>query len=472
MPATRRILDEIFLRVSGAPLVRGNDLRILRNGEENYDAWIRAIRAARRWVHFETFLIHADAVGWKFADLLIACARKGVPVRLLCDWVGSVRKTSRRFWRALREGGVEVRFFNPPQFVSPLAWLHRDHRKMIGVDGEVAFVTGVCLGRMWAGDPARGIEPWRDTGVEIRGPAVADIERAFAQMWEAAGGRLPPQEKPAREAIPEAGRVGLRVIAGSPNTAGLYRLDHFIAAAARNYLWLTDAYFVGTTSYVQALSTATRDGVDVRLLVPGSSDIPLVRAISRAMYRPLLEAGVRVFEWGGTMLHAKTAVADGYWARVGSTNLNLSSWLGNWELDVVVEDEEFAAAMEKMYQDDLERATEIVLTPRRRLLTSGRKPQRAVRRRRGRMAVGALGIGSAVSASIGNLRVLGPAEARVLAAAGLLLFLLSLIALLWPWLLTVPAALLGAWIALALLRRAWQLHRRTTAEPPSGRDEA
>lgn len=463
MPSRGRIAEEVLLRVSGAPLVGGNRVRILRDGTENYAAWKEAIAGARRWIHFETFLIHEDPIGWEFAGLLMAAARRGVRVRLLCDWLGAVRRTSRRFWRLLREAGVAVRWFNPPQFVSPFAWFSRDHRKMIGVDGEAAFVTGVCLGQMWAGDPLRGMEPWRDTGVEIRGPAVAEIEQAFAQMWAAAGDPLPGDEVPRRSEIAEAGSVRLRVIASSPNTAGLYRLDHFIAAAARRYLWLTDAYFVGTTSYVQALSTAARDGVDVRLLVPGSSDIPLVSTISRAMYRPLLEAGVRVFEWNGPMLHAKTAVADRYWARVGSTNLNLSSWLGNWELDVVVEDEGFARAMEQMYLEDLQRSTEIVLTPRRRVLPLVPR-QRRSRRPRSRMAVGALGIGSAVGASITNLRVLGPAEARVMAAAGLLLALLSVVAVLWPWILTVPAALLGVWIAVTLLVRAWQLHRRAVGE--------
>ena len=466
MPGRTLIAQEVLARVTGAPLISGNRLRLLKDGAENYAAWRVALQGAQRWIHFETFLIHDDEVGREFAEILMAKARQGVPVRLLCDWIGSVRRTSRRFWRALREAGVQTRFFNPPQFISPFAWISRDHRKMISVDGEVAFVTGVCLGRMWLGDARRGVDPWRDTGVEVRGPAVADIEQAFAQIWAATGDPLPPDEIPRRHAIPPAGDVRLRVIAGTPNTAGLYRLDHFIAAAARRYLWLTDAYFVATTSYVQALCTAARDGVDVRLLAPGSSDIPLVAFLSRAMYRPLLEAGVRVFEWNGSMLHAKTAVADRYWARVGSTNLNLSSWLGNWELDIVAEDEAFARQMEEMYLQDLEHATEIVLTRQRRVLVSG--PPRPRRRRKGRMAVGALGISRAVGASIANLRVLGPAEAHVLATAGGLLLALSLVALLWPWAVTVPAALVGLWIALTLLARAWQLHKqaRERADPP------
>src|SRR6185503_4878833 len=139
------------------------------------------------------------------------------------------------------------------------------------------------------------------------------------------------------------------------------------AAMAQRTLWLTDAYFVGVTGYVQGLRAAVMDGVDVRLLVPGATDIPIIRAVSRAGYRPLLEAGIRVFEWNGPMLNAKTAVADGHWARVGSTNLNLASWIGNWELDVAVEDLEFGDEMEQMYLQDLDNATEIVLSEKNRV---------------------------------------------------------------------------------------------------------
>jgi cardiolipin synthase A/B len=146
-----------------------------------------------------------------------------------------------------------------------------------------------------------------------------------------------------------------------------FRLDQLIAAIARQRVWLTDAYFAGTTSYVQALRAAARDGVDVRLLVPNATDIPVLRPLSRAGYRPLIEAGVRVFEWNGTMIHAKTAVADDRWARVGSTNLNIASWLGNCELDAVVENAAFARQMEEQYLRDLSNATEVILDVRQKV---------------------------------------------------------------------------------------------------------
>jgi cardiolipin synthase len=470
----RDLADQAFSRAAGAPLVPGNSVRLLRDAKENYPAWLEAIASAERTIHFESYIVYDDAVGERFADALAAKARDGVRVRLIYDWLGAIGKTSRRFWRRLREAGVEVRCFNPPRLASPFGWLSRDHRKMITVDGRIGFVTGLCVGQAWVGDPARGIPPWRDTGVEVRGPAVADIEHAFASVWAATGEPIPPDELPDREDIPPAGDVMLRVVASMPNTAGLYRLDQLIAAVARRSLWLTDAYFVGIAPYVQALRAAAMDGVDVRLLVPGGSDIPLLRALSRAGYRPLLEAGVRVFEWNGSMLHAKTAVADGRWARVGSSNLNLASWIGNYELDVAVEDEGFAREAEAMYLDDLANATEIVLSTKRsfRFPREPRLPRALPRMSygsAGRVAAGAIRIGNAVGAAITNRRVLAPAEARTIVGASTLLFILAAVIVLWPRIITVPLAVISVWMAIALLARSHELRaeqkRRKSAIP-------
>jgi cardiolipin synthase len=481
VPSPGRLLaDQTFSRVAGAPLIGGNRIRILRDAAENYPAWAEAIESARRTVHFESYIIHEDEAGRRFADLLAARARAGVRVRLLYDWLGAYGHASRRFWRTLREAGVEVRCFNPPRFDRPFGWLSRDHRKMIAVDGRVAFVSGLCVGQRWVGYPERGIEPWRDTGVEVVGPAVTDIEQAFAQTWALTGEPCAEDELlPPRDAIAPAGDVTLRVIATVPHATGLYRLDQLIAAGARRTLWLTDAYFVGVTPYVQALRAAARDGVDVRLLAPGASDVWVVRSLSRAGYRPLLEAGVRVFEWNGSMLHAKTAVADGRWARVGSTNLNVASWLGNWELDVAVEDEGFAAAMEAMFLEDLTRATEIVLSDRARVRPLVQPPRKRLTRREagsgsaGRAAAGAIGIGSAIGAAITDRRALGPAEAKVMAAAGIALVALAMLGLVWPWLVAIPLSIIGGWIGVALLVRARALRRgNPAADPGQSRGEA
>src|SRR5512135_98518 len=172
----RLLAEQVFSRTAGATLERGNSVRILKDARENYPAWIEAIGRARNYVHFESYIIHNDDVGHTFASLLARKAREGVQVRVLYDWLGALGKTPRRFWNRLKAAGVEVRCFNPPRADSPFGWLTRDHRKMISVDGEIAFVTGLCVGRMWEGDPKRGVEPWRDTGVVIHGPAVADVD--------------------------------------------------------------------------------------------------------------------------------------------------------------------------------------------------------------------------------------------------------------------------------------------------------
>lgn len=457
------LLDQAFTRITGARATAGNKIELLRDARENYPAWLKAITGARSSIHFESYIIHDDDAGRQFADAMKAKAAEGVNVRVLYDWFGDCGATRRRFWRDLKSAGVDVRCFNPPRLDSPFGWVSRDHRKNIVVDGRIAFVSGMCVGNDWVGDPSRGIEPWRDTGVSIEGPAVADVDRAFARTWAIAGSPLPPGEIAHRKdtATSRQGMVA-RVVATQPSAGGLFRLDQVVAAAAQRSLWLTDAYFVAVTSYVHALCAAASDGVDVRLLVPMGSDVPGFRALSRSGYRPLLEAGVKVFEWDGPMLHAKTAVADGRWARVGSSNLNLTSWLGNWELDVAVEDEAFAGKMEAMYEDDLHHATEVVLSPRRRVQAVSPKAGRARPARQGSTrsaAAGAFGVGSTIGAAITSHRLLGPAEARLLGAVGALLIVVAGLIAWWPRLATVPLALGVAWIAASLLLQAWKLHR-------------
>jgi len=456
----RQVAERMFARAAGAPLVGSNAVRILRDAGENYPAWLSAIAGARRSVLFENYILADDATGREFIDAMVARARAGVAVRLIYDWMGALGVGTSRLLQPLVAAGGQVRCFNRPRIDSPFGWLTRDHRKMVAVDSTVGYVTGLCVSDKWRGDPQRGIAPWRDTGIEIRGPAVADIERAFAQTWAATGQGLLDVVP---SAVAPAGDVMLRVLASEPNLAGLYRLDQMIAALARESLWLTDAYYVGIAPYVQALRAAARDGVDVRLLVPGTSDVPLVGQVSRAGYRPLLEAGIRVFEWNGVMLHAKTAVADGRWARVGSTNLNIASWIGNYELDIAIEDEGCGRIMQDMYEDDLCNATEIVLGAKHRV----RRAAPAARPRRGagsggraaRAAAGALRIGNTVGAAFSNRRMLGPAESGMMFSVAIGFLGFAVIALLVPRAVTVPLALLALWIGVTLLVRAWRMRK-------------
>ncbi len=459
--------DRAFARAAGAAPTDGNAVRLLLDASENYPAWLAEIRAARRYVLFESYLVADDRVGHAFAEALVAKVREGVRVCVVYDWFGCL--PARWFWSMLRDAGAQVLGFNPPRLDSPFAWLTRDHRKSIVVDGEVAFVSGLCVSAEWEGDPGKRLQPWRDTGVEIRGPAVAEVEAAFVQTWAASGGeRL---ELPPAPTQTPPGKVRVRVIAGAPGATGTYRNDLLIASVARKRLWLTDAYFVAGAAFTQALRAAAQDGVDVRLLVPGSSDIPPISPLSRSGYRTLLDAGVRVFEWNGTMLHAKTAVADDLWSRVGSTNLNMASWLSNYELDVAIEDREFTLRMAAQYERDLCNATEIVLTRHNRVRRAESRTaaaacegaevaRRALSGSAGRAAAGAASVGSALGAALTNRRMLGPPESGMLIATAALTLILAIVAVLYPRIVAWPIGALGAWLGLAWAWKGFGLWRQ------------
>jgi cardiolipin synthase len=457
------LAQQAFSRASGAPLIEGNSLQLLEDAKENYPAWLGVIREARAHVYLESYIVYDDDIGNMFADALIAKARAGVRVRVVYDWIGNCMRGSRRYWSRLRAAGVQVRCYNPPRLTSPLGWLSREHRKTISVDGRAGVVAGLCIGRLWAGDPAKQREPWRDAGVLVRGPAVAELDRAFAEIWAATGAPIPPEELARVGGGAPQGTVALRVIATAPSTAGMFRVDQLVAALARHRLWLADAYFVGTPSYVQALCAAAADGVDVRMLVPGASDNRILKPLSRAGFRWLLRAGVRIFEWNGAMMHAKTAVADCHWARVGSTNLNASGWFGNYELDVVAEDMAFAHEMERAYLRDLENATELILRDdEMHRADPGRRP--SAPRAGGsasRAVAGAIRIGNTVGAALaGKARPLAPVDARISLVAGVACLALALLVALFPRVFAFPFAALLGWIAFALCYKGYREHRR------------
>lgn len=463
--ALRRLAQQTFSRVAGAPLIAGNPVELLLDGRDNFAAWLAAIRTARTSILFENYIFDDDALTREFREALAERAAAGVKVCVIRDWFGCLSKSRSRFWSSLCAAGGEVRTYNPPRFTSPFGWMSRDHRKLLVVDAEVGFVAGVCVSGDWLGDPGRAVAPWRDTGIAVRGPAVHDLAVAFADNWAHLGAGL-PADLPVLAEVPPAAALGaaLRVVVTLPSSTGLYRLDQMVAALAQRTLWLTDAYFIGTSSYVQGMAAAARDGVDVRLLVPGTSDIPIIGAISRSGYQSLLAAGVRIYEWNGSMLHAKTAVADGRWARVGSSNLNIASWMENCELDVVIEDEAFARRMEAQYLEDLRGATELVLHTRRsaRRHGDGKWPQTGGS---GPAAVGALRLANTVGAAIADRRVLVSTEGGILLGGSLVLLGAAAVAVAWPRALAWPLAGLALWSALALLVRFMAVRRARTPAP-------
>jgi cardiolipin synthase len=349
------------MRAVGDDGLPGNRVKLQFEGPSTFDRWIEAIAEARRFVHFENYILRDDRVGRAFRDALVAKAREGIPVRLLYDWIGCWA-TPRRYWVPLREAGVQVRAFNAPRLRDPWGVLQRDHRKLVCVDGEVAFVGGFCVGIEWAGD---GLQPpWRDTGVEIEGPAAARAAQAFERIWATAGDPIP---EPGTVSLVPGGGPGntpVWIIQGEPGRSRVYRTLQLTAAHAEKRLWITDPYFVAPRPVSEALAAAAADGVDVRVLVPSHNNWPLVGTLSRAGYRFLLESGVRLFEWQGPMIHAKTSVMDGWWGRVGSSNINSASLLGNWEIDVAVADDELAGQLEGLFLADLASSVEIVLPAR------------------------------------------------------------------------------------------------------------
>jgi cardiolipin synthase A/B len=368
IPAAEAARDELALaieRTASARAIAGNTLQQHPDSPAALEAMLVLIASAQRWIHFENYIIRDDRTGRRMADALAERFRAGVRVRVLYDALGSVG-TGYRFWHALRRAGVEVRAFHPILTGHPFDLFVRDHRKLVVADGAQAMLGGLCIGDEWAGDPARGRPPWRDTMVTVCGPAAAALDATFASVWSRTGAPLDENE---RNADPKpCGEVALQVVAGVPFEGRMYRATQLIAAAARERLWITDAYLVPPAPLYAALLEAARGGVDVRLLVPGASDLPVLRSFTRVGYRELLRAGVRVFEWLGPMIHAKTLVADRHWARVGSSNLNVSSLLGNFELDIVTDDAAAADELAAQFRRDLQRSREVVLRPRHRML--------------------------------------------------------------------------------------------------------
>jgi cardiolipin synthase A/B len=471
-----RQAERAMIRASDAPLVRGNSARLLVDGPQAFRSWLRAIERAEKWIHFENYIIRDDRTGRQFREALAERARGGVRVRVLYEWVGCWA-TPKRFWRPLREAGAEVRAFAPLSLHDPLNIVLRDHRKAVVVDGTYASIGGMCIGDEWAGDEERGIPAWRDMGIEMSGPVAAVVDRAFARIWGAAGRELPPDELPDPEAVEPAGDVAVRVVEGEPGRSRIYRLSQFVSVGVERRLWVTDPYFVTPPAMTEAFGAAARDGVDVRILVPAYNNWPIVGGFSRAGYRPLLEAGVRLFEWEGPMIHAKTAVADGVWSRIGSTNLNLASLLGNWELDVAIVDREVARQMEELFLTDLQSSVEITLrqpsTARKRFMerqavpTEEAEDDRAVQTARAARARAPRGhaigrmlgrIARATSVLVRALvgqRTVGREDTGWIRLIALGLLGLAVLGFLAPRFMAWPLAFFLFWLGIASLFRGW-----------------
>jgi len=344
------------------------------DGATTFDAMIAMIEQARTSVILETYILRGDSVGRRFADALGAAAARSVRVRVLADWVGT-RGTPASFFAALRRAGAEVRIFNPPGWRRWLGLVPRDHRRLLVADDAVGMTGGIGLGDQWQkGILLRRRSPWRDTCVRIDGPAALDMSRAFEGMWRRAEGKRPSR---ARRQLTRAARGAeldpahaasslVGIVEGEPGRMRVGRTLHLQAAAAQRSFWLASAYFVPSFAETEALAGAARDGVDVRLLVPSKYDHPWVRGFATRFYSRLLRNGVRIWEWRGEMMHAKSTVVDGKWVRVGSTDFNPLGVAINFELDALIEDATVGSAAEAMFLRDLAVSKEIQRRRRRR----------------------------------------------------------------------------------------------------------
>ncbi|HKQ24956.1 MAG TPA: cardiolipin synthase [Burkholderiales bacterium] len=361
-----------------SPLVIGNKAVLLQDGPATYKAMFAAIRNARHHINLETYIIEDDEVGREFTDLLIAMRKKGVQVTMLYDSVGSLR-TPKEFFDYLRDNNIAVLEFNP---VNPLAvrkaWLlnNRDHRKLLIVDGRIAFLGGINISSVYSsgsassGKPAKkkkenggsDAAPWRDTHVQVEGPVVAEFQKLFMQTWEKQGGE-PLKDARFFPKLEVRGKDIVRAV-GSASDEAYSRIYVTLVSAinsAESQVQITNAYMVPDEQLLETLVAAAMRGVDVKLIVPSHTDFWAVFHAGRAHYTELLKAGVKIYERQGALLHSKTASIDGVWSCVGSTNLDWRSFLHNNEIDAVILGDEFARQMQTMFDKDLSQSVAIDL---------------------------------------------------------------------------------------------------------------
>ena len=354
--------------VTESPLTKGNKVTLLIDGPATYAAMFEVIRNAKDHINLETFIIEDDEIGGKFTDLLLKKRAEGVHVNIIYDSVGSIT-TPESFFKRLRDGGIQVVEFNP---VSPLKvpgrWFltSQDHRKILIADGKVAIIGGINISNVYStrlsgrkkvkGEPLH----WRDTDIQIEGPAVTEVQKLFLETWQKqkgptlAGHNYFPDQK-------ESGKALVRIVGSTPGTDN--RITFIVYAAAITYaehsIHLTNAYFIPDNQTLDAFKDAARRGVDVKIILPSTTDSSLVISAARHHYSGLLKAGVKIYERRTVLLHAKTAVIAGVWSTVGSTNLDYLSLLSNDEINAVVLGREFAVEMERMFVNDLAQSDQI-----------------------------------------------------------------------------------------------------------------
>jgi cardiolipin synthase A/B len=354
--------------VTESPLTKGNKVTLLADGQAAYAAMFKVIQNAKNNINLETFIIEDDEVGRKFSDLLLQKQAEGVQVNLIFDSTGSYT-TPASFFQRLRDAGIHVVEFNPINpFKAHGHWLlaHPDHRKILVIDGKIAIAGGINISAVYSSKlsgrkkVAGAKLPWRDTDVQIEGPAVTEFQKLFFDTWrKQTGPELSTQDY--FPDLKEEGNALVRVVGSTPGQDNRITFIVYVSAItfAEHSVHMTNAYFIPDDQILDAFIDAARRGIDVKIVLPSTTDSSLALNAAQYNYSKLLKAGVKIYERRNALLHAKTAVIDGVWSTIGSTNMDYWSLLNDDEVNAVILSREVAVEMETMFAKDLAESNEI-----------------------------------------------------------------------------------------------------------------
>lgn len=382
----------LISEIAGSPLMVGNHVDLLIDGPSTYAAMFSAIENAKDHINMETYIFEDSEVGQQFASLLMDKQKSGVQVNLIYDSAGSF-DTPKAFFSMLKDNGINVLEFNP---INPLnkrkdwQWNERDHRKLLIVDGKIAFVGGINISSVYSSgsfsrsskklDDGKSSIPWRDTHLQIAGPVVAEFQKVFTETWQQQKGE-PLASKEYFPVLLSQGNEVVRAIASNPQEPYSHMYATLLSAinSAESQVFLTNAYFVPDPQLLAALKEAVSRGADVRLLLPENTDSNLVFYASHSYYDELLSAHVKIYERQGAMLHAKTALIDGVWSTIGSTNLDWRSFTNNQEINAVMLGQDFGAQMQALFESDLTLSKQITLEEWRKRSIGARIKEQSAR---------------------------------------------------------------------------------------------
>jgi cardiolipin synthase A/B len=337
----------------------GNDVMLITDGDRCFDSFLNDISLAKKSINLETFIFKSDDVGWKVAEALAVRAKYGVEVNVIYDAVGSIG-TSSKLFAFMKKSGIEVIQYNP---IAPWRKFFnltlRDHRKILTIDGKIAYVGGINISSEYAGKKYKGGH-WRDTHIRITGPAVKDIQFFFIENWFRQGGTIMRNDYH----FPKLTRTDDKLMMilstrSRKNIRPIFESYYSAIVTAKKSIHITNAYFIPNRKIHHELVKAAERGVDVRFILPGLSDVQIVKHASRYLYRYYLRHGIRVYEYQKSILHAKTAVIDGVWSTIGSSNLDRQSLFTNLEVNAVILDDFFGKEMEDVFKKDLRQCVEV-----------------------------------------------------------------------------------------------------------------